>query len=119
MSRRAATTTTSTCGRGALLGRHPADHLVLEHGLVERHRDLLLRLEADRRLHLLRVLDQRQPQGADDDPLVADPEADLLGKLVLGERASFTAAVEAVGVDHLALVEDARAAAAATAEAAS
>ena len=86
MSRRAATTTTSICGVRALLGRDAADDLVLEHRLVERHRHLLLGLEADGRVHLLRVLDRRQPQRADDDPLVADPEPHLLGELVLGEE---------------------------------
>ena len=68
ISRRAATTTTSTCGADALLGGHASDHLVLEHGLVERHRDLLLGLEADRRLHLLRVLDQPAAAGCGRSP---------------------------------------------------
>ena len=62
MSRRAATTTTSTWGAAPSSAGHAADDLVLEHGLVERHRHLLLGLEADRRLHLLRVLDRRQAQ---------------------------------------------------------
>ncbi len=86
MSRRAATTTTSTWGVRSLLGRHATDDLMLQHCLVERHRHLLLRLEANRRLHLLRVLDRRQAQGTDDDALVADAEPDPLGELVLGEQ---------------------------------
>ena len=73
--------------RRPLLGGNATDHLVLKHGLVERHRDLLLGLEADRCLHLLRILDHRQAHGADDDPLVADPESHLLGELVLRRRA--------------------------------
>ena len=52
-----------------------AGHLVIEHGLVERHRDRLRSLEADRRVALLLVLDARQLHHADDDLLVrhADP----------------------------------------------
>ncbi len=73
--------------RLALLGRHAADHLVLEHRLVERHRHLLLGLEADRRLHFLRVLDRGQPHGADDDPLVADAEPHLLARACARRRA--------------------------------
>ncbi len=89
-----------------LLGGNAADHLVLEHGLVERHRDLLLGLEADRGVHLLRVLDRRQAHGADDDVLVADAEPHPLGELVLGEE-RLQRLGEAIGVEHLALVEDA------------
>ena len=72
--------------RRALLGGDAADHLVVEDRLVERHRDLLLGLEADRGLELRRVLDRRQAQGADDDALVGDPEPHPLGELVLGEE---------------------------------
>ena len=96
MSRRAATTTTSICGVDALLGGDAADHLVVEHRLVERHRDLLLGLEADRGLELLRVLDRRQPQGADDDALVGDPEAHPLGELVRA-KSDLSAAASASG----------------------
>ena len=74
------------------------------HRLVEGHRHLLLGLEADRRLHLGRVLDRGQAQGADDDALVADAEPHLLGELVLGEEA-LQRGGEAVGVEHLAFVE--------------
>ena len=104
MSRRAATTTTSTCGAFPSSTGDAADHLVLEHRLVERHRDLLLGLEANRGIHLLRVLDDRQAHGADDDALVADPEPHLLGQLVLGEEI-LQRGGEAVRVEHLALVE--------------
>ena len=106
MSRRAAIDDDVDLRGRALLGGDAADHLVLEHRLVERHRHLLLGLEADRRVHLLRVLDRRQAHGADDDPLVADAEPDLLGELVRGEE-SLSAAASAVGVGDLALVEDA------------
>ena len=93
--------------RRALLGGDAADHLMLEHRLVERHRDLLLGLEADRRLELLGVLDRRQAQRADDDPLVADAEPHPLGELVLGEE-RLQRLGEGVGVGDLALVEGAR-----------
>ncbi len=91
----------------ALLGRDAADDLMLEHGLVERHRNLLLRLEANGRLHLLRVLDRRQPQRADDHLLVADAEPHLLGELVRGEE-GLERVGDAVRVGDLALVEGAR-----------
>ena len=106
MSRLAATTTTSTCGWRAVLGRSAADDLVLEHRLVDRHRNLLLCLEPHRRVHLLRVLDRRQPKGPHHDALVADAEADLLRELV--RRVHRLQAVdEAIGVEDLAVVEGA------------
>ena len=52
MSRRAATTTTSIVG-SPVSRRIVADDLLLEDRLVERHRDLVLGLEADRGLELL------------------------------------------------------------------
>jgi hypothetical protein len=90
---------------GALLGGHTAHDLMLQHRLVERHRDLLLGLEANRRLHLLGVLDRRQAQRAHDHALVADPETHVLGELVLGKEA-FQRFGEAIRIDDLPLVED-------------
>ena len=52
-----------------------AGDLVVEHGLVERHRDRLGRLEADGGVALLLVLDARKLDHADDDLLVRDAEA--------------------------------------------
>ena len=52
------------------------------------------------------ILDRGQAQRADDDPLVADPEPDPLGELVLGEE-RLQRGGDAVGVEHLALVEGA------------
>jgi hypothetical protein len=49
---------------------------------------MFLSLEANRGGELLRVLDQRQAQGANRDPLVGDAEADRLGELVLGEKSA-------------------------------
>ena len=73
MSRRAATTITSICGAAPSVAGDAADDPVVEDRLVERHRDLLLGLEAHGGLELLGVVDRRQPQGPHDDPLVGDP----------------------------------------------
>ena len=90
MSRRAATAITSIWRSPS--GRLPSGNdSVIEHRLVERHRDLVLRLEADRGLDLLRVLDQRQLHGPDDHALVGDPEPDQLAELVLREERSCSA----------------------------
>ena len=64
---------------------HP-DHAVIEDGLIQRHRDGVLGAKADRRIELLRVLDQRQLERPDDDPLVGDPEPDPLAELVAAEE---------------------------------
>ena len=93
-------------GGAALLGGDAADDLVLEHRLVERHRHLLLGLEADRRLHLLGVLDRRQAHHPDDEALVADPDPHPLGELVLGEE-RLQRRGEQARIEHLALVEGA------------
>ena len=80
---------------------------MIEHRLLERHRDLLLGLEAHRGLELVGVLDRRQPQGANDDPLVGDAEADPAAQLVLGEERAQRRR-QHLGVGHLAVVEDRR-----------
>ena len=82
-----------------------ADHPVVEDGLVERHRDLVLRAEANRRVELLRVLDPRQPQRANHDALVGDPEANRLGELVPREEI-LEGLAERGGVLDLALAHD-------------
>ena len=77
-----------------------------EHRLLERHRELLLRLEPDRGLELLLVVDLGQLDHANGDLLARDAEADPLGKLVLAEeRAELLG--QAVDVDDLTLVEEA------------
>ncbi len=53
---------------------------MVEHGLVERHRDRVGRLEADGGVALLRVLDARELDHADDDLLVGHAEPDALGE---------------------------------------
>ena len=91
--------------RRALRGRDPADHPVVDDGLLERHRYLLLGLEAHRGVELGGVVDRRQPQGAHDDPLVGDSEADPAAQPVLREdRAQLRR--QHLRVGHLAVVED-------------
>src|SRR5215203_988161 len=93
--------------RSVLLARGTPHDLVLEDRLVERHRDLLLRLEADRGVELLRVVDRWQAKGADDDPLVADPETDPLGELVVGKE-RLQRAGDSIRLGDLSLVKRAR-----------
>ena len=76
MSRRAAT---SSDALARALGRvDDVERLEVEDRAVERHRDLVLRLEAHGRLELLAVRDRRQLEDADDDLLVGDADADAL-----------------------------------------
>ncbi len=79
-----------------------AGDLVVEHGLVERHRDGLGRLEADRGVALLLVLDARELDHAHDDLLVRHAEPDVLGEPGLGdevlERLGQTVAVHDLAV---------------------
>ena len=81
-------------------------HAVVEHRLLERHRKLLLRLEAHRGLELLLVVDDRQLEHAQRDLLAGDAEADALRQVVLAEEGPDPVG-EAVDVDDLALVEEA------------
>ena len=81
-------------------------HAVVEHRLLERHRKLLLRLEADGGLELLRVVDHRQLEHTQRDLLAGDAEADPLGQVVLAEEGAY-AIRKTVDVDDLALVEEA------------
>ena len=91
-------------GCGALDRADSADHTVVDHRLVQRHRDLLLGGEADRGGELVRVLDRRQPQRSHDHALVGDAEADALAELVLGEEVAQRGG-DAAGVGDLAVVE--------------
>jgi hypothetical protein len=93
--------------RAVLDAGRAADHPVIEGGVLERHRQLLLGGEADRRVELLRVLDRGQPDRADDDPLVGDPESDFPRQLVGVEQLPQRRG-DAVGVAHLAVLEGAR-----------
>ena len=72
--------------RAALAVVDALQHAVVQHRLLERHRQLLLGLEADRCLELLLVVDRRQLEHAQRDLLAGDAEADALGKVVLAEE---------------------------------
>ena len=81
ISRRAATTTTRWRGPSSRLD--DAERLEVEDRLVERHRQLLLGLEADGGGERLVVLDRRQVEHADDDARVGDADAHAAVELVL------------------------------------
>ena len=89
MSRRAATS--STRMRASAVDLDDAERVVVEHDALDRHRDLVLRLEADGAVELLGVEDRRQLDLAHDDALVgdADPHAAVEAAAVeeLRERA--------------------------------
>ena len=83
------------------------DDLVVEDGLVERHRQLVLGLEADRGVELVGIFDQRQVHHPHRDALVGDAEANLLGQLVLAEQRAQRRG-HGLGVDDLAVVDGPR-----------
>jgi hypothetical protein len=90
----------------AVLRGRPAHDLPVHDRLLKRHRDVVLRLEADRRLQLLRVVDLRQSQGSHRDPLIGDAEAYVLRELVLGKQL-LQGLAQGAGIGHLALTEHA------------
>ena len=93
--------------RPRALGRlDDPQRVVLEHRLLERHRDVLLGLEADRRGDLLRVGQRRKVERAHDDPLVGDAEPYPPAELVLREQLAQHGG-ERVDVDDLAVAHDA------------
>ena len=67
-------------------GLHVAERLPVEDGLVHRHRDVVGRLHPDGGGERLLVLQRRQVERADDDPLVGDTEAHALRDAVLVEE---------------------------------
>ena len=90
--------------RGPSDGLHEAERLVLEHRLIERHRDVVLGLEADRRGDLLGSRERRQVQRAHDDALIGEAEAHPLAELVLGEHRAQNLG-ERLDVDDLAVAD--------------
>ena len=62
------------------------EHAVIEHGLLERHRQLLLRLEANGGVELLLALDVGQLDDAYDDLLAGDAETHDLRQAVVTEE---------------------------------
>ena len=107
MSRRAATTITSICAGPSALAGGSADDAVLDHRFLERHRDLLLGAEADGGVELVGVLDRGQAQGAGDEALVGDPEADLAAEAVLVEEGA-EGGGDGLGLGDLAVAEGLR-----------
>ena len=80
--------------------------LVVEHGVLERHGKLVLRLEADGRLDLLGVLEEGQVDDADDDLLVGQADADaLVEALVLAVQGPQRVG-QAIDVGDLAVADD-------------
>ncbi len=73
-------------GARSLLGVDDAEHVVLEHRLLQRHRDVVLRVKAHGRRDLLGVRERRQVDGAHEDPLAGDAQAHALAELVLLEE---------------------------------
>ena len=67
---------------------------------------MVLRLEADRGVELGGVGDAGQAHRANDDPLVGDAEAHVLGQAVCGEEVLERVA-ELLGLLYLAVAEDA------------
>ena len=80
--------------------------VMLEHGLLERHRDVVGSLEADRGVDLLGALERRKVEGAHHDALVGDAQAHALAELVLGEQVTERGG-ERLDVDDLAVTDDA------------
>ena len=106
VSRRAATTTTSICPlRTKLCVRF--EHLPVEDGVLERHRDVVLSLKSDCGLELAAIGDRGQAKGSDDHALVGDPDPHSPRKLVLGEELLDRLA-ERLLIGDLAVLSDAR-----------
>ncbi len=81
------------------------DHLPVQHSVLEGHRDVILGLEPDRGLELGLVVDSRQSQAPDGDPLAGDPHPDRLRELALREQLLERLA-EGIRVGDLPLPED-------------
>ena len=79
---------------------------MLEYGLVERHRDVFLGLEANRRGDLLVVRERREVERPHDDSLVGHPDADAFAELVLREHLAQHAG-QSFDVDDLAVPDHA------------
>jgi hypothetical protein len=86
---------------------HGAERLHVQHGLLDRHRDVVGGERAGCGEQRLLVVHHRQIERAHDDPLVGDPEPHALGQLVLvEERAQRLRQRRRVG--HVAVAQDAR-----------
>ena len=84
-----------------------AERVEVQHGLVDRHRDVVGRDASDLRSERLGRRHDRQLQRARDDALVGDAEAHAVGQLVFGEeRPQLLGQLHRVG--GIAVTEDAR-----------
>jgi hypothetical protein len=92
--------------RGALGALDLADHLVVEHDLLERHGDGLGGLEADGGGALVLVVDLGDVELADDDLLVRDAEPDAARKAAVLEEVAEPLG-QGVDVGHLAVADHA------------
>ena len=81
----------------AVLVRGVADDLPVEDGLVERHRNVVLGLEADGGLELVAVVDRGQAHRADGDALVGDADPHLAAELLAARSSSLIAWPSASG----------------------
>ena len=79
----------------------------VEHRVAERHRHLILRLEAHGRLDLLAVVDRRQVERAQHRALVGDAEAHAPVQTAVLEQLAQRLREHAL-VEHLALAHDVR-----------
>jgi hypothetical protein len=91
-------------GLGAL---DDLERLVVDDRLVDRHRQLVGRVEADGRRELLGVAQVGQLQRADDDLLVGDADADPLAEALVVAEEGAQGVAERRAVDHLAVADDA------------
>jgi hypothetical protein len=79
---------------------------VVEHGVLERHRKLVLRLEADGRLELLGVLEVGQVDDAHDDLLVGEADAHALVEALVLAVQRPQGIGQAIDVGDLAVADD-------------
>jgi hypothetical protein len=82
--------------------------VVVEDGVVERHRKLVLRLEAHRRVDLLVVLQVREVDHADDDLLVGESDADPLVEALVRAVQGAQRFGQAIDVGDFAVADDPR-----------
>ncbi|CAB4882378.1 unannotated protein [freshwater metagenome] len=92
----------------SLIGLDDVQHRPVQHRLIERHRDQILRLEGDGCGKFLRIVERRQLERAHDDLLVrhTDPHAPREIRRLRVERAQGLA--QRAGVCDLSLAHDAR-----------
>jgi hypothetical protein len=81
--------------------------MVIEHRVLERHRKLVLRVEAHRGVDLLAVLEEREVDDADDDLLVGQADANALVQPPVGAIERAQRLGEALDVGDFAVADDA------------